>query len=295
VTVVPIPAYRRRPTPLHAARAGASTAYCAALCLVAVLYETPVVLAAALGATVLAGAAAGVGGELRRAALLGVPLAVLFVAVNGLTSRSGETVLLRGGEVFGWRLDVTLEALAYGAVSGLRVLVVILALGLYSAVVDPDETLRMVRRVSYRSALTVSLATRLVPVLARDAARMGEAARCRSAPPGRSAVARAALRGSLDRAVEVAAALELRGYAGARRPPRSPAPWSRHDVRVAGTAIAIAGTVVAGRLLGAGHLEAYPRFDAAVGPPEVLLCVALLGLALAPFAGASAKLGVARA
>ena len=38
-----------------------------------------------------------------------------------------------------------------------------------SAAVDPDELLKALRRISYRSALTASLATRLVPVLARDA------------------------------------------------------------------------------------------------------------------------------
>ena len=43
----------------------------------------------------------------------------------------------------------------------------------------------MLRRISYRSALTASLATRLVPVLARDASRMSDAARCRPQPPGR--------------------------------------------------------------------------------------------------------------
>ena len=87
-----------------------------------------------------------------------------------------------------------------------------LAFGLFSACVDPDELLRAFRRVSYRSALTASLATRLVPVLARDALRMSDAARCRPEPPGRLAVARAALSGALDRAVDVAAALEVRGY-----------------------------------------------------------------------------------
>ena len=51
-----------------------------------------------------------------------------------------------------------------------------------SVAVDPDALLRLFRRVSYRSALTASLATRLVPVLARDAARMSEAARCRPQP-----------------------------------------------------------------------------------------------------------------
>ena len=77
--------------------------------------------------------------------------------------------------------------------NGLRVIVIVTAFGLMSAAVDPDELLRMFRRVSYRSALTATLATRLVPVLARDATRMSDAARCRPHPPGRLTVARAAL------------------------------------------------------------------------------------------------------
>src|SRR5206468_6690548 len=111
-----------------------------------------------------------------------------------------------------------------------------LAFALFSAAVDPDEVLRLFRRVSYRSALTAALATRLVPVLARDAARMSDAARCRPAALRPATVARAALAGALERSVELAAALELRGYASARRPPRARRPWSRHDLRVGGAA-----------------------------------------------------------
>ena len=96
----------------------------------------------------------------------------------------------------------------------------LMAFGLFSACVDPDELLRLLRRLSYRSALTASLATRLVPVLARDALRMGDAARCRPHPPGRLAVTRAALAGALERAVDVAAALEVRGYSRGGRPSR---------------------------------------------------------------------------
>ena len=119
----------------------------------------------------------------------------------------------------------------YGGLTGLRVVVIVVALGLLSAAVDPDELLRVFRRVSYRSALTASLANRLVPVLARDATRMSDAARCRPRPPGRLAVVRAALAGALDRSVDVAAALEVRGYALGGRPPRRRRPWSRHDLR----------------------------------------------------------------
>lgn len=290
-----VPAYGRRPTPLHAARAGVTMAFCAAVGLAALIYESPLVLGAAVAGTVAAGLAAGVTGELWRGARIALPVAVLMAAVNALVSREGETLLVRGGEVLGWRLDITLEAFAYGAVAGLRVVALVLALALFTATVDPDETLRLFRRFSYRSALTASLATRLVPVLARDAARMDDAARCRRVRPPRAAAARAALRGALDRAVDVAAALELRGYAGARTPARARRSWSRHDLRVALAAVAIATLAIGVRLAGAGGFDPYPELSVAAGAAEVGLCGGLLLLPLAPFAGPSARLGVARA
>jgi energy-coupling factor transport system permease protein len=290
-----VPTYRPRPSPLHAARPGVATGFAGALALVPLLYDSPLVLAAGLVAAILAGAAAGVGGELARAARLAVPLVLLIVVVNPLVYREGETLLFRGGELLGYRIEITLEALAYGGAAGLRLFVLALALALFSATVDPDDLLRLLRRVSYRSALTASLATRLAPVLARDALRMSDAARCRPRPAPRAAVGRAALAGALDRAVEVAAALELRGYASGRRPPSYPRPWSRHDVRVAACAAAIALTAVATRVAGAGGFEAYPSLAVAAGPADAIAVVLLPLLALAPFAGTAARLGVARA
>ena len=290
-----VPVYRRRSSALHAARAGVSASFCASLALVVVVYEHPLVLAAALAAIVAAAVAAGVAEELRRSARLAVPLALLVALVNPLVSREGETLLVRGGSVLGRRLDVTLEAAAYGGVAALRVLALVMAFGLFSAAVDADALLRLVRRFSYRSALTASLATRLVPVLARDAGRMSDAARCRRLPPGRAAVARSALHGALERAVDVAAALEVRGYGAAGRPARSRTAWSRHDIGVTAAAVALAALAVAPRLAGAGAFHPYPTLDMAAGPAEAMLAVALPALALMPFAGASGRMGVARA
>jgi energy-coupling factor transport system permease protein len=191
-------------------------------------------------------------------------------------------------------VDVTLEAAAAGALNGMRVVVLITALGLLSAAVDPDELLRMFRRVSYRSALTATLATRLVPVLARDATRMGDAARCRPSPPPRLAVARAAIAGALDRAVDVAAALEVRGYALGGRAARRRRPWSRHDLSVAGAAAGSALVALAAVLRGIADVTLYPSLAIETGPPELVLCVALAVLAALPFAGRSAALGVRR-
>jgi energy-coupling factor transport system permease protein len=293
VTLVPV--YRRRPSPLHAAGAGATTALCVSLALVCALYDHPVVVLAVIAAVVGAGLAAGVGSEIARAARLSVPLALLVTLINPLVYAEGNTLLIRGGSVLGHRFDITLEALAAGGLAGLRVAAFVMPFALFAACVDPDELLRSLRRVSYRSALTAALATRLVPVLARDATRMGDAARCRPDPPGRLAVARAALSGALERAVDVAAALEVRGYSAGRRSARARRSPSRHDVSVLVAAALVGCAAVGGKLAGAGFVESYPDLEIGLGPTELTLAALLLLAAALPFAGRSARLGVARA
>jgi energy-coupling factor transport system permease protein len=290
-----VPAYRPRASALHAARAGASAALCGALALAAALFEHPLLTGAVIVAVLAAGVAAGVGAEVRRVALLALPLALLVALVNPLVYAEGETLLVRGGELLGRRWDITLEAAAAGGLAGLRVAAVVLAFGLLSAAVDPDRLLALFRRVSYRSALSAALAVRLVPVLARDAGRMGDAARCRAEPPGRLAVARAALSGALDRAVDVAAALEVRGYASASPPPPQRRPWSRHDLSVSLAAVTVGLGAVLAKSAGVGAVEAYPRLELALGAGELALAVGLVVATSAPLAGPGARLGVARA
>jgi energy-coupling factor transport system permease protein len=288
-------AYVRRPTPLHTARAGAAAGFCAAFALVPALFAHPIVLAAAGGGILLAATLARVGAQVRRAALLGLPIAIVIALVNPLVSQNGETILFRLGVLFGHRFDVTLEAVVFGLVAGFRVIILVAAFGLFNAVVDPDELLKAVRRFSYRSALTASLATRLVPVLVRDAGRMSDAARCRARPAPRTAVARAALASALDRAVDVAAALELRGYGSAVRPARRRRPWSRHDVRAALAAICLTAVVAAAAIAGVGAFEPYPALQMSFDAADAALCAFLIGFGAAPFVGRRARLGVAYA
>jgi energy-coupling factor transport system permease protein len=276
---------RRSASPLHAVRAAVGCALCVALALPALLFDDPLVLGAVALSALAAGTAAGAGSQLRRALLLALPFALVIALLNPLVTRSGLTVIARFGEapVLG-RLDVTLEALVWGAVLGLRALALILCCALYAAVVDPDEVLRLFRRVSFRSALTATLATRMVPVLQRDGRRMADAQRCRpGAAPSRVALVRAVAAGALDRAVDVAAALEVRGYGTARRPPRVRAPWSRHDVAFAAATAALLALAVGARLAGAGAFEAYPALRGEWGAGTLALAAALVLLPLLPF------------
>jgi energy-coupling factor transport system permease protein len=216
------------------------------------------------------------------------------VVINGLVSQRGETVVFRGGTILGHRFDVTAESLAWGGVTALQICCLFLAFGLFTAAVDPDELLKLMRRLSYRSALTGSLATRLVPVIARDATRMGDAARCRPTPPGRLEVTRAALTGALERSVEVAAALEVRGYSMAQAPQRSRRPWSRHDSRALGGAVLLLAAAIWARAEGVAWIAHDPTFRIAFGVRELVLIAAVVAAGVLPFLGAHARLGVAR-
>jgi energy-coupling factor transport system permease protein len=285
-------AYRRRASPLHAARGTVVGAYCASIALAALLTEHPLLLASLLATVLCAGAAAGDGPQLlralRRSAL---PLIGLSVVVNLLVSRQGLTVFARLGDwgVLG-QVNLTLEALVYGAVFALRLLVVGLACLLAVCAADPDQLLGSCRRLSPRVALSATLALRLVPVLAADAGRLAEAQRCRPGArarnPGtreRLAVLRATVAGALERSLDVAAVLEMRGYPSPRRAPRRLGPRSRHDLAFAASAGTITLLALCCSLAGAAHFAAYPLVSAPLDPAVVALALALPALALAPF------------
>lgn len=278
--------YRRRASPLHSARASVACGYCLALTLAALIVTNPIVLGAVALIVLGAGAAAGVGRDLRRAALLMAPVALVIALVNALLTRDGLTVIVRLGDlpILG-HTDVTLEATVYGAILGLRALVLVMCGALYTLAVDPDEMLRLFRRVSFRSALSATLATRMVPIIIRDGHRLADAQRCRPGrPPSRATLLRVACTGVLDRALDVAAALEVRGYGAARRPPARRLPWSRHDVAFAAAALLVLAGAIGARAAGSAGFAAYPSLHMAPVGGALAVSAGLAVLALAPFA-----------
>jgi energy-coupling factor transport system permease protein len=284
--VKPALAYSPGRSPLHRASPGAAIAYLGALAVVGFIFSSPLVLVAAGVATALAGYAAGAGRAVRASLRLALPLLLFMMLVNVLVSHRGETVLVRGWEmpVLG-NTDVTLESLAAGATIGLRVVVVVLVFAVYSACVDPDRVLRAIRPLARRSAMTAGLVTRMVPLAASDGARLREAAALRgpgAEPVGRAALARRLVEGSLDRAVDVAATLELRGHSLGIRPRGRRQP-SRDDVPLIATGAAIVLLAVAAWLAGGGAFETYPRIVMDAGTVTLALCVALIVLAPVPF------------
>ena len=285
-------AYRRLATPLHAVRAPVAAAYGAALATGALIVDNPLLLGA-LGLSVLAaGAAAGVGRELMRAARRTIlPMLLLTVLVNVLVSRGGITVFARLGDwgVLG-EVNLTLEAVIYGLVLGLRLFVVSMACLLVVCTANPDELLYALRRVSPRSALTATLTTRLIPGAGGGCPPPGRgpALPTRRRRPRRTRPHGRAPRDRLGRTRAIAGcgrrARDARLRERAGEAGTSPAPRSRHDVAFAASAVGVLGLSLIAALSPAGAFTAYPLVSIALTPGTILLAVALPLTALAPFA-----------
>lgn len=135
---------------------------------------------------------------------------------------SGPTIPVIG------TLDVRTEELRNGLFQGLRLTAVGLAFAVYALLLDHDRLLTAAGWAR-RSTLAVALATRLVPVLERDARELRLALRGRRVELGPVRLLSPLLAGSLERGLNLAEAMEARGYgrAGATRAPRSP--WRLRD------------------------------------------------------------------
>ena len=279
--------YVPRRNPLSRAGALVATAFLGVLAVIAFAFSNPIVLVADAVAVVAVGLAAGAGRALALAARWSAWLAALMLATNAVASQRGDTVLVRGPDlpVLG-TVDVSAEALAEGGVLALRLAIVVAVFMVHAACVDPDRVLRLLRPVARRSALTATLIMRMVPLAAADHARLAEATALRgpgAAPVGRPALARRLVAGSLDRAVDVAATLELRGYsrgapATSRREPRA-----RRDPLLWLATAGLAAVAAAGLATGAAGYESYPLVSVDHDPATLAMAAAIPLLALLPF------------
>lgn len=142
------------------------------------------------------------------------------------------------------QLDVTSEELSSAALNALRLAAVGLAFAAYAVLLDHDRLLQAVR-----FARPAALATRMLPMLERDATGLLEALRGRGVDitgvRGHAKLLAPLLAGSLERGLSLAEAMEARGFG---RPGRTSIPqpqWRALDAALVLAAVAI---VVVGAL-----------------------------------------------
>jgi energy-coupling factor transport system permease protein len=198
-------------------------------------------------------------------------IAVFLAIINPLVSRGGVTVLWEM-EFGPFELKLTLQGIYYGLGTALRLCVVVAAFALYNVLLDADEQLGIMSAVSFRSGLIVSLATRLFPVLSRDAAHIADAQRSRGVELDRGrwrrrVAARLPLLGallsqSLERAMDVAESMEARGYGRRGRTRwRRGRRWRATDIAVLALSALSLIVLVVGLVTGAFKYSYFPLLD----------------------------------
>jgi energy-coupling factor transport system permease protein len=162
-------------------------------------------------------------------------LTPLFETLGSHPLWSGPIVPVLG------QLDITREELVSAAENALRLASVGLAFAAYALLLDHDRLLS-----AARFARPAALATRLVPTLERDAAGFVEALRGRGIEVGglrgRAALLSPLLASSLERGLNLAEAMEARGYGRPGRTSVPAPPWRSRDY----AAVALAVLIVTG-------------------------------------------------
>jgi energy-coupling factor transport system permease protein len=240
VTAVTAPSWwvaSRLPRPLHA---GAWWLWALGLAAAASRTTNPLLLALLVGVAgyVVAArrSAAPWGGAFNaflRLGLVVIAIRVVFQALFG-AHVGGSTVLIRlpAVDLPEWSANlrlggpVTLEAVLLAVYDGLRLAVILACLGAANALADARRLLKSVPGALYEAGVALVVAMTFAPRLVEDAARVRRAHRLRGrAARGLRALGRVAmpvLEGSLERALDLAAAMDSRGFgrAAAIRPGR---------------------------------------------------------------------------
>lgn len=204
---------------------------------------------------------------------------VIIIIVNVIFVHVGETVILAGPRVpvLG-EIRITLEALAFGAGMGVRLLVIISAFCLYTYAVHPDKVLKLFSKWGNKSVIIITLATRLFPLMVADYSRIIEVQRCRGLKldTGRRwervknllPVVSVLLISCLERSMQLAESMHARGYGSGNRTYYTRELWRPRDYLVL-TAVFI--SFIAGvwaAFQGWSNYNYYPRLPA-INPREI--------------------------
>ncbi len=220
--------YQEKGTFLQSLHPGVSLIYITVLLLTALVFDHPFYLLGSLLATLLAiwaaGGLAAWEGYLKAA----LWLVLLVMLINPLVNHNGSTVLWSGPELpLLGRLTVTMEAVAYGAAMGIRLLALVSVFCLFNLIIHPDRFFRMLAVLAKKSALVLSLTTRLLPVMALAMHRISEAQQLRGVDFNQGTLAQRLKKStyrlnillvtSLEDSLQMAEAMHARGFGSGPR------------------------------------------------------------------------------
>lgn len=146
----------------------------------------------------------------------------VFVVLFNVVLSSGDNILFMLGPI-----AVTSESILFSISMCLRLFLAVSAFALLSFAIHPDEALRTMSKVGYKTMTALSLSTRMYPTIAADSRNIMDSMRARGVEfdsggffrklKARANVVMPLLFNSLDRSIAIAEAMETRGFGAGRR------------------------------------------------------------------------------
>ncbi|OIQ56536.1 energy-coupling factor transporter transmembrane protein EcfT [Moorella thermoacetica] len=222
---------------------------------------------------------------------LSLSMMILVIIINPLLVRTGETVIWWGPRlpVFG-RLTVSLEAVCYGAAMSVRLLAVISIFCLYNLTVHPDKVLSLLARFASRSALVLSLATRMFPAMLRQMENIREVQAMRGVDfqagtlkerlSRYAALMNILLLSSLEDSLEIAEAMQARAFGSGKRSCYRQDTWRPRDSLCLGGSLLALAVAVYGQAKGFSTFSFYPQLGYLIPGPMTVVVLIIILLAL---------------
>jgi energy-coupling factor transport system permease protein len=211
--------------------------------------------------------------------------AALAVVLNTVLSHTGvHTLFSVPGQIPGIGGSITAEAVLYGADVALGIAAAVLAIAPLSLVLYPHDLIDAFPHALQRTAAVIGAAINLVPAVVRNAISINEAQRMRGSGGTRlrdwHAVAAPVMLSALEDSLQLAEAMDARGFGSGTRTRYATARTGAGDVAVIACALAAAVLTLVARAGGAMP-DWYP-FPVATVPTVALLPVTACVLLAAP-------------
>ena len=277
--------YQERGLFLQSFHPAAVLAYLFVLLLLSLLYDNPLYLLSLL--LLLALLIKGVDGLEAWEGFLkaGVLLMLIVMIINPLVIRAGATIIWHGPVVpFLGRLDISMEAMYFGAAAGLRLLVIMSIFCLYNLMINPDNVLNLFSRAAGKSVLMIALSTRMFPTMVRDLKRIREVLQFRGVDFDEgslwervkkySSLYNVMLLSSLEDSMEIAESMQARAYGSGRRSVYSRRLLRPRDFLSAGGSLLALFAAVWGLRYGCGRYDFYPVADVLIKDSSTLVALA---------------------